>query len=107
MGGRLAPGVTSRRSCRWQRKALRDGPGPVCGWRRLKWREERFMLCREAEIRGDPTPGRSPSPDNMKARQQESTRTGSVLGGFSLGLGVAGLYFALQLWILPAAGIPT
>ncbi|MFP6883780.1 MAG: hypothetical protein VCA40_05070 [Roseibacillus sp.] len=43
----------------------------------------------------------------MKARQQESTRTGSVLGGFSLGLGVAGLYFALQLWILPAAGVPT
>ena len=43
----------------------------------------------------------------MKARQAENTRTGHVLGGFAIGLGVAGLYFALQLWILPAAGIPT
>ncbi|HJM64984.1 MAG: hypothetical protein QF405_14630 [Roseibacillus sp.] len=43
----------------------------------------------------------------MKARQEESTRTGRVLGGFALGLGVTGLYFVLQLWVLPAAGIPT
>jgi hypothetical protein len=43
----------------------------------------------------------------MKERQAENTRTGSVLGGFAIGLGVAGLYFALQLWILPAVGIPT
>ena len=48
-----------------------------------------------------------PVPEDMKARQAENTRTGRVLGGFAIGLGVAGLYFALQLWILPAAGIPT
>ena len=81
--------------------------GPVCGWRRLKWREERVTLCRAAVIPGEPTPGRIPTLDKMKARQEESTRTGSALGGFALGLGVAGLYFALQLWILPVAGIPT
>ena len=52
-----------------------------------------------------PCPG--PVPEDMKARQAEKTRTGHVLGGFAIGLGVAGLYFALQLWILPAAGIPT
>ena len=73
----------------------------------MKWREERLMLCREADVAGDPTPERSPTPDNMKARQEESTRTGRVLGGFALGLGVTGLYFVLQLWVLPAAGIPT
>ena len=52
-------------------------------------------------------PCSSPVPEDMKARQAEKTRTGHVLGGFAIGLGVAGLYFALQLWILPAAGIPT
>ena len=34
-------------------------------------------------------------------------RKGGNLGGLLLGLGVVGLYFALQLWILPAAGVPT
>jgi hypothetical protein len=32
---------------------------------------------------------------------------GSALSGFLMVLGFAGIYFALQLWILPAAGIPT
>jgi hypothetical protein len=65
------------------------------------------MLCRAAVTLGEPTPGRKPTSDKMKTRQEESTRTGSALGGFALGLGVAGLYLAVQLWILPAAGIPT
>ena len=43
----------------------------------------------------------------MKAEQEEKTRSGSVAGGFAFALGLGGLYFALQLWILPAAGIPT
>ena len=91
----------------WERTAFRDGTDLVCGWRWLKWRKERLMLCRAAVIPGEPTPGRKPTPDKMKARQEESTRAGSALGGFALGLGVAGLYLAVQLWILPAAGIPT
>ncbi|MDE0825867.1 MAG: hypothetical protein OSA48_03555 [Akkermansiaceae bacterium] len=36
-----------------------------------------------------------------------SHKKGSAMSGFVTVLGVAGIYFALQLWILPAAGIPT
>lgn len=34
-------------------------------------------------------------------------KRGAALGGYLAVLGFAGIYFALQLWILPAAGIPT
>lgn len=32
---------------------------------------------------------------------------GSVLSGFVVSAGMVGVYLALQLWILPAAGVPT
>jgi len=31
----------------------------------------------------------------------------TFLKDFGIGVGMVGLYFALQLWILPAAGVPT
>jgi len=65
------------------------------------------MLCTKAGLAEANTPCAGPASEDMKARQAENTRPGSVLGGLAIGLGVAGLYFALQLWILPAAGIPT
>ena len=34
-------------------------------------------------------------------------KSGSALSGFLVMLGIVGAYFALQLWILPAAGVPT
>ena len=34
-------------------------------------------------------------------------KPGSALSGFLMSLGVVGAYLALQLWILPAAGVPT
>ena len=34
-------------------------------------------------------------------------KSGSALSGFLVTLGIVGAYFALQLWILPAAGVPT
>jgi len=37
----------------------------------------------------------------------EDQKKGSALSGFLTVLGVAAVYFALQLWILPAAGIQT
>lgn len=49
----------------------------------------------------------SARPVFVKTMQATKGKRGSALGGFAIGLGVAGIYFALQLWILPAAGIPT
>jgi hypothetical protein len=37
----------------------------------------------------------------------KSTRRGSALSGFAMMIGIVGVYLALQLWVLPAAGIPT
>ena len=34
-------------------------------------------------------------------------KSGSILGGFLWSLGFVAVYLALQLWILPAAGVPT
>lgn len=34
-------------------------------------------------------------------------KKGSALSGVLTVIGVVGLYLALQLWILPAAGVPT
>ena len=42
---------------------------------------------------------------SMKSKR--SARVGGALGGFVMTLGVVGVYLALQLWLLPAAGIPT
>jgi hypothetical protein len=39
--------------------------------------------------------------------KEGSHRKGSALSGLLTGIGVVGIYFALQLWILPAAGIQT
>ena len=45
---------------------------------------------------------------SMKAREDRDHRKpGGFLGGFLVAGGIVGLYLALQLWILPAAGIPT
>ena len=66
----------------------------------LKYREVRRKLFPERGRIGS-------SPVKMNADREQSTRTGSVVGGFAFALGLGGLYFALQLWILPAAGIPT
>ena len=44
----------------------------------------------------------------MKAREDRDHRKPrGFLGGFLVAGGIVGLYLALQLWILPAAGIPT
>lgn len=47
----------------------------------------------------------------MEVPEQDSEkvapRKGSALSGFLTVLGFVGVYFALQLWILPAAGIQT
>ncbi len=44
----------------------------------------------------------------MKAREDRDNRKPrGFLGGFLVAGGIVGLYLALQLWILPAAGIPT
>jgi len=40
--------------------------------------------------------------------EAEETKGGKgKFGGLLLPLGLIGLYFAMQLWILPAAGVPT
>ncbi len=65
------------------------------------------MLCANTEFPRAIATCPSPVSEDMKERKVGNTGAGSVLGGFAIGLGVAGLYFALQLWILPAAGIPT
>jgi len=49
----------------------------------------------------------STCPVFVKTIQAKKGKRGSALGGFAIGLAVAGIYLALQLWILPAAGIPT
>lgn len=36
-----------------------------------------------------------------------TTKPGSALSGFLFSMGILGGYLALQLWILPAAGVPT
>ncbi len=47
-------------------------------------------------------------PQFMKAREDRDHRKPrGFLGGFLVAGGIVGLYLALQLWILPAAGIPT
>lgn len=38
--------------------------------------------------------------------EPEKTK-GGTLSGLWLPLGVVAVYFAMQLWILPAAGVPT
>ncbi len=44
----------------------------------------------------------------MKVREDRNHRKPrGFLGGFLVAGGIVGLYLALQLWILPAAGIPT
>ena len=44
----------------------------------------------------------------MKARgDRDHRKPRGFLGGFLVAGGIVGLYLALQLWILPAAGIPT
>lgn len=45
---------------------------------------------------------------SMKARgDRDHRKPRGFLGGFLVAGGIVGLYLALQLWILPAAGIPT
>lgn len=38
---------------------------------------------------------------------QANQKKGSALSGVLTAIGLVGLYFALQLWILPAVGVPT
>jgi hypothetical protein len=44
---------------------------------------------------------------STKVNSNANAKTGSALSGFLIALGVVGGYLALQLWILPAAGVPT
>lgn len=43
----------------------------------------------------------------MTPKQPNKEKAGSALGGFAMAIGVVGIYLALQLWILPAAGVST
>ena len=69
--------------------------------------ENRGKLCRVLTAWTGPFGAMSARPVFVKTMQATKGKRGSALGGFAIGLGVAGIYFALQLWILPAAGIPT
>ena len=45
---------------------------------------------------------------SMKNSEHRSKKeAGGFLGGFFVAIAVVGLYLALQLWILPSAGVPT
>ena len=47
-------------------------------------------------------------PYSMKHSEHRSKKEArGFLGGFFVAIAIVGLYLALQLWILPYAGIPT